>query len=185
MDGATALERSYRHLNATVESVPSEALSTPSACAEWDLRALLNHVLGAGWMFTRANQGEDGVPEDGGDLVGTDHVTACAELAEANVASWRTPDALEGERAFPFGTFPAPVALMINVGEVAVHAWDLAKATGQPADIDPEVAALLLDFYSGMPLEQFRAHGAFGPEVPVDANAPVADRMLGLLGFQP
>ena len=184
MDGATALDRSYVHLNAAVGSVPPEALSSASACEGWDLRALLNHVLGAGWMFTRANQGES-VPEDAGDLVGTDHVAAVAALADANVASWRTPDALEGERAFPFGTFPAPVALMINVGEVAVHAWDIAKATGQPADIDPEVAALLLDFYSQMPLDQFRAHGAFGPEVPVEASAPAADRVLGLLGFQP
>jgi uncharacterized protein (TIGR03086 family) len=136
-------------------------------------------------MFTRANQGETGVPEDAGDLVGADHVTACAELADANVAAWRTPDALEGERSFPFGTFPAPVALMINVGEVAVHAWDLARSTDQPAAIDPEVAALLLDFYSSLPLDQFRGHGAFGPEVPVEDSAPVADRMLGLLGFHP
>jgi uncharacterized protein (TIGR03086 family) len=74
---------------------------------------------------------------------------------------------------------------MINVGEIAVHAWDVAKATDQDATIDPEVASLLLDFYQGMPLDAFRAHGAFGPEVPVDPSAPVADRMLGLLGFQP
>ncbi|MDQ2649928.1 MAG: TIGR03086 family metal-binding protein [Actinomycetota bacterium] len=185
MDGATALERAYGHLTTTVGKVPADGLSTASACAGWDLRDLLNHVLGAGWMFTKANQGETGVLEDAGDLVRDDHVTACADLAAANVAAWRTPDALVGERSYPFGTFPAPVALMLNVGEIAVHAWDVAKATGQPATIDPEVAGLLLDFYQGMPLDGFREHGAFGPEVPVDESAPVADRMLGLLGFQP
>jgi uncharacterized protein (TIGR03086 family) len=185
MDGATALERAYGHLTTTVGNVSSEDLTTASACEGWDLRALLNHVLRAGWMFTRANQGETGVPEDAGDLVGDDHVTACAELAAANVAAWCTPTALEGERTYPFGTFPAPTALMINVGEIAVHSWDVARATGRPAAIDPEVAALLLDFYQGMPLDAFRAHGAFGPEVPVGESAPVADRMLGLLGFHP
>ncbi len=185
MDGATALERSYGHLTTTVGTVSADGLSTASACEGWDLRDLLNHVLGAGWMFTRANDGETGVPEDAGDLVGDDHITACAQLAAANVAAWRTPDALDGERTYPFGTFPAPVALMINVGEIAVHAWDVAKATDQDATIDPEVASLLLDFYQDMPLDAFRAHGAFGPEVPVDPSAPVADRMLGLLGFQP
>ena len=185
MDGATALERSYGHLTTTVGNVSAEELSTASACEGWDLRALLNHVLGAGWMFTRANEGETGVPEDAGDLVGDDHIAACTQLATANVAAWRIPDALDGERTYPFGTFPAPVALMINVGEIAVHAWDVAKATDQDATIDPEVASLLLDFYKGMPLDAFRAHGAFGPEVPVDPSAPVADRMLGLLGFQP
>jgi uncharacterized protein (TIGR03086 family) len=184
MDAIDALERSHARLLGTVATITPEDLSRRSACDEWDLRALLNHVLGAGWMFTLANRGES-VAEDGGDLVGDDPVAACAALAEANVASWRAAGGLEGERAFPFGTFPAPVALMINVGEVAVHAWDLAKATGQEAAIDPEVAELLLDFYGSIPLEEFRAHGAFGPEVEVDPTAPAADRVLALLGFQP
>jgi uncharacterized protein (TIGR03086 family) len=184
MDAIDALERSHHHLLAAVSGIAAADLSSPSACDQWDLRTLLNHILGAGWMFTLANRGES-VGEDGGDLVGDDHVAACAALAEANLASWRAPDALEGERAFPFGTFPAPMALLINVGEVAVHAWDLAKATGQDGTIDPEVAALLLDFYRGLPLEEFRAHGAFGPEVEIDPEAPTADRVLALLGFEP
>jgi uncharacterized protein (TIGR03086 family) len=184
MDAVDALERSQARLLGTVGNIPAGSLASASACEEWDLRALLNHVLGAGWMFTLANRGES-VPEDGGDLVGDDHVAACAAMAEANVASWRADAALEGERAFPFGTFPAPMALMINVGEVAVHTWDLAKATGQDATIDPEVAELLLAFYGSIPLDEFRAHGAFGPEVEIDATAPAADRMLALLGFQP
>jgi hypothetical protein len=61
----------------------------------------------------------------------------------------------------------------------------MAKATGQDATIDPEVAELLLDFYGSIPLDEFRAHGAFGPEVEVDPTAPPADRVLALLGFQP
>jgi hypothetical protein len=66
-----------------------------------------------------------------------------------------------------------------------VHSWDLATATGQDPTIDPEVAALLFDFYRSIPLDEFRAHGAFGPEVEIDPTAPIADRMLALLGFRP
>jgi hypothetical protein len=62
---------------------------------------------------------------------------------------------------------------------------ELAKFTGQDATIDPDVAELLRDFYFRLPLEEFRAHGAFGPEVEVAWAAPVADRMLGPLRFQP
>jgi uncharacterized protein (TIGR03086 family) len=184
MDAIDALERSHGHLTATVRNLSSEELSVPSACDQWDLRALLNHILGTGWMFTLANRGES-VAEDGGDLVGDDHVAACTALAEANLAAWRAAGALEGERALPFGTFPAPMALLINVGEITVHSWDLATATGQDPTIDPEVAALLFDFYRSIPLDEFRAHGAFGPEVEIDPTAPIADRMLALLGFRP
>ena len=184
MDAVSALEVSYGRLNKAVGNVTAEQLSGKSQCSEWDLRAMLNHVLGAGVMFTLANKGES-VPEDGGDLVGTDPVAACAEISAANLATWQAPGAMEGERTFPFGTFPAPVALMINVGEITVHAWDVAKSTGQDATIDPDVAALLWDFYNQLPLDMYREYGAFGAEVPIDESAPVADRMLGLIGFQP
>jgi uncharacterized protein (TIGR03086 family) len=184
MDPVSALEVSYGHLNKAVGNLTAEQLHGTSECTEWDLRAVLNHVLGAGVMFTLANKGES-VPEDGGDLLGADPVAACAEISAANIAAWQAAGALEGERTYPFGTFPAPAALMINVGEVTVHAWDVAKSTGQDSTIDPEVAQLLFDFYNSIPLDAYREHGAFGAIVPVDESAPVADRMLGLIGFHP
>jgi uncharacterized protein (TIGR03086 family) len=183
MDSVTALERSYEHLQKTVANVSVDQLTSASQCEGWDLRVLLNHAFGAGWMFTVVNQGQ-AAGEEAGDIVGNDPAGACAELASANVAAWQTPGASDGDRAYPFGTFPAPVALLINVGEIAVHGWDLAKSTGQDATIDPEVATMLIDFYGTLPLEAFRAHGAFGAEIPVNESAPIADRMLGLIGFR-
>src|SRR5690348_15008198 len=100
MDAIEALERAYEHLNKTATNIPADELANPSNCDQWDLRALLNHTLSCGWMFTLANQGK-AVAEHSGDLVGGDHIRACVELATANVASWRGPDALNGERAFP------------------------------------------------------------------------------------
>jgi hypothetical protein len=58
-------------------------------------------------------------------------------------------------------------------------------ATGQPVELDPEMAAMVLDLYTAVPLDGMRAGGMLGPEVPVPADAPVADRMLGLLGRRP
>ncbi|HEX9547556.1 MAG TPA: TIGR03086 family metal-binding protein, partial [Acidimicrobiales bacterium] len=130
MDRVTALERSYEEMAKLVANLRSEQLSEPTPCTGWDVRALLNHTFGAAWMFTLVNQGE-AIGEDAGDLVGNDPSGAISELIPANVSAWRQPGALEGDRTYPFGTFPAPAGLMINVGEVAVHSWDLAKATGQ------------------------------------------------------
>jgi uncharacterized protein (TIGR03086 family) len=184
MDGVTALERAYEAMGKRVANLTADQLSIQSACSEWDLRALLNHAFGAGWMFTLVNQGQT-LGEDSGDVVGDDPAAACAELAAANVASWKAAGGLEGERTYPFGTFPAEMALVINVGEILIHAWDVAKATGQDATIDPEAAELLYGLYGNMPLDMYREYGAFGPEVQVPESAPIADRLLGLLGFQP
>lgn len=182
MDSFMALERSYAHLLAAATGISGQDLARPSQCAGWDIRTLLNHTLGTGWMFTLVNQGQ-AADEDAGDLVGDDPSGALAELAEANVGAWQSPHSLEGDRVYPFGTYPAQAALALNVGEIAVHAWDLATSTGKDATIDPGVARLLLDFYATLPLDLYRQHGAFGPEVPVSADAPVAARMLGLIGF--
>ena len=57
MDSVTALERSYQHLQKTVANVGVDQLTSASQCERWDLRALLNHTFGAGWMFTLVNQG--------------------------------------------------------------------------------------------------------------------------------
>ncbi len=184
MDVVDALEASYGKAAETVAGLGPDQLTQPSACAEWDIRATLNHTLGATWMFTLANQGQ-AAGEDAGDLVGDDPRTALSEAAAANLASWRQPGAFDGDRAFPFGTFPAPAAAMLNLEEIVVHTWDIAKATGQDTTIDPTIAEMVYEFMCAMPLDPYRAHGAFGPEITVAPTAPVEQRLLALVGRQP
>jgi uncharacterized protein (TIGR03086 family) len=100
------------------------------------------------------------------------------------VASWHERG-LDGDRAYFYGTFPARVGLLVNIGEVVVHSWDLARATGQHYDFDPDLALLVHGLYSAFPLDGMRSNGSLGPEIPVPADAPVADRLLGLLGRRP
>ena len=45
-----------------------------------------------------------------------------------------------------------------------------------------DVAKMLDGFYGGISLDPYRAHGAFGPEVSVDASASHAQRLLARLG---
>ncbi len=184
MDAVTALERSYDQLAKVVANLSPDQLRAPSPCADWDVRATLNHALGAAWMFTLVNQGQP-VGEDAGDVVGDDPSGAVEAAAMANVSAWQQPGALEGDRTYPFGAFPAAAGLMINVGEIAVHAWDIAQASGQQATLDPDVAGTVYEFYATMPLDVYREHGAFGPEVAVDESAPAATKLLALLGRTP
>jgi uncharacterized protein (TIGR03086 family) len=186
MEPVAALERAYESMSKAAANVSADQLTATSQCSDWDVKAMLNHAFGAGWMFTKAQDGGGSADrEDAGDVVGDDPAGACAKLATANIAAWKGEAALEGDRTYPFGTFPAPAALMLNIGEVAVHAWDLAKSTGQEASIDPEVGQLLWDFYTGIDLDMYRQYGAFGQIVPVPESAPIGDRVLGHIGFQP
>jgi uncharacterized protein (TIGR03086 family) len=182
-DPISALARSYDDLAAVVSTMSPDQWASPTDCPAWDAKDLVNHILGGGLMYVAAN---DGVltGEDHGDLIGDDPKAAIESVAANNLASWRKPGALEGERTYPWGTFPAPVGLLINLGEVLVHTWDLADATGQPATIDSEAATLVFDLYANIPMDGMRAGGVYGPELSVPESAPVTDRLLGLLSRQ-
>jgi hypothetical protein len=40
-------------------------------------------------------------------------------------------------REMPIGGMPGSVFVCIAAGDVFTHSWDLARATGQPSDLDP------------------------------------------------
>jgi uncharacterized protein (TIGR03086 family) len=148
------------------------------------VRALLNHVLGGALMYIGANEGQ-ALSEDAGDVVGDDAAGAVARLTAANLDSWRSDGALEGDRVYPWATVPAPWGLIINVAEVALHAWDIAKATGQPAALDADVAQMVFDFYRHVPMEELRATGVYGPELPAPPSASVQELLLCFMSRQP
>ncbi len=125
----TALDESYARVAKVVAGVDAVQLTCPTPCSEWDVRATLDHLIGATWMFTLANEGE-AVGEDARGIGDDEPLTALTKAAEANLASWRTPGAFDGDRTFPFGTFPADAAVMMNLSEVIVHTWDIATALG-------------------------------------------------------
>jgi hypothetical protein len=64
-----------------------------------------------------------------------------------------------------------------------VHGWDLASATGQSTDLDPEVGQAALDFARDN-LEPFRGRG-FSPEISVSEDAPLYERLAGFCGRDP
>jgi uncharacterized protein (TIGR03086 family) len=184
VDVISALDQSYDQTAKLVAGLTPAELDAPSPCAGWDVRATLNHMLGATWMFTLVNQGQ-AADEDAGDVIGDDATLAVTAAAKENLASWRQPGAFEGDRSYAFGTFPATGAAMLNLGEVVVHNWDVAKATGQQLVIDHAVGQMIYDWCVSIPLDDFRDHGAFGPEVAVPTSAPIVDRLVGLLGRHP
>lgn len=71
-----------------------------------------------------------------------------------------------------------------QTAEFAVHGWDLARATGQSTDLDPEVAQRGLDFMSAA-LTPDRRGAAFGPAVKLPEAAPVYDRLVAFAGRDP
>ena len=185
MDTIDTLELSWKYGASVVAGLGPADLATLTPCAGWDVRALLNHTLGEAQMMTDVNNGLVS-SADHGDIVGdgTGLSGAWDAIGQRNVTSWRT-SGLDGDRAYFYGTFPATAGIVINIGEVIVHAWDLARAIGQPFEIDAELAAPVYGLYRAIPLDGMRSNGLLGPEIAVPDDASISDRLLGLLGRTP
>jgi uncharacterized protein (TIGR03086 family) len=70
--------------------------------------------------------------------------------------------------------------------DIFTHAWDLAKATGQSTDLNPELAAALLPQVEASIPDMFRgAEGSgmpFGAKQEAPAGATNADKIAAFLG---
>ena len=174
---------------AAARAITDDQLANKTPCTEYDVRALVNHLLFWGPSLAGAGR-KQSVPQPAAaesdvDLAAGDWRGRLLALLDDITSSWAPPSAWEGETSM--GTphmLPAPVMGDMIVGELAVHGWDLAVATGQRQELPAGLLAHLHDtVFAGM--EQGREMGMYGPEVAVPADAPTLDRVLGLTGRDP
>ena len=170
---------------AHLASVPDEAWEWSTPCAEWDVRALVNHVVGENrWLPPLLGGGtvEDVGDAFDGDLLGDDPHRAWEDSSRAAVAA---VDGVDLDRIvhLSFADVPAAEYLWQLTADLLVHAWDLAHATGQvesiPADVVEPVAAW---FDSAEAL--YRGAGVISEAVAVDSPDPFAV-LLGRFGRDP
>ena len=91
------------------------------------------------------------------------------------------------ERAFllPLGEVSGRFAVGMHTVEAIVHGWDLAKATGQPTEIEPDLCAVAWQQCAGIDDSLRGPRRPFGPPVIVSPDASATDRLVAWLGRQP
>jgi uncharacterized protein (TIGR03086 family) len=182
------LERSFGVAAGVLANVKEDQLDDPTPCASWKVRDLINHLVGGSFFF--AHVARTGRAEGAGeapDFATADFNGAYAEGTKDAVNAFGAEGAMEKMMELPFGTMPGSAFIQIATTDSFMHAWDLAKATGQSTDLDPELAGRLLD---GARL--FISDAIRGPEpmpfsaaVDVPDDAPKADQLAGFLGRTP
>lgn len=181
------LARVVNELRKVVDGVRPDQMSAPTPCTEWDVRAVLNHVTGGSLMFAEClEQGSISDEEFGRlmstDLVGDDPSAVFGAAADRALAAFGAPGAMDQVVTLPFGTMPASVAANIALFDLAVHGLDLAYATGQSTELDPDVLQAGWDAAQGMLGPEMRATGMFGEAQPCADDAPMAERLMAFTG---
>lgn len=176
-----AIRECAEALAATASGIRPEQLGDPTPCEKFTVAELLDHLGATLSSSARAARKE---PQPGGGAEAAMSSAVVAESAERAAAAWGDPSAYEGTTEFGPGEMPAAFAATVTLEELALHGWDLARATGRPFAIGEESARVVLGAVEQI-AEQARANGGYGPPVPVSADAPALHRALGASGRNP
>ena len=173
---------------AVLDQVGTDQLGVATPCEEWDVRDLLGHIIVGSQMAVALL---DGASQDeaaafrnqsfGGDVVDRCRQAVADQLARIGaVSDW---DVVVHHTV---GDVPASRLLEFRIGDLTLHAWDLATAIGVDDGIADDLASVALEQL--LPMAPFIGEiGVFGPgpSGSVGEDAPAVTRLLDLAGRRP
>ncbi|MFF3331343.1 TIGR03086 family metal-binding protein [Streptomyces sp. NPDC002888] len=170
--------------------VREEQLTDATPCPGTAVRNMLGHLVGLAVAFRDAGRKDLGATTDTSPAaavpdIGPGWREELPQVLDELAAAWRDPDAWTGMTRAGGIDLPGAVAGAVAADELVVHAWDLARATGQPYEPDPAALRASYEFLLAAADEPDRGGGLFGPVVPVPPDAPLLDRAVGLSGRDP
>jgi uncharacterized protein (TIGR03086 family) len=163
--------------------VPAGAWDNPAPCEGWVARDVVRHLVD--WMPAfLAAAGGPSLPA--GPSVDVDPAGAWGALDAGLQSLLDDPDAVATVITHPrAGSHRLDDAIAtFFLGDIVIHTWDLARATGLDETLDPDIVH---DMLTGMePLdEMLRASGQYGPKVEVGPDADEQTRLIAFTGRQP
>jgi uncharacterized protein (TIGR03086 family) len=177
-------QKAVNAVDASLHELPADAWSRPTPCAEWDVRALVQHVVNElAWvapLVAGRTIAEVGDSLDG-DLLGEDPLGAFHHHSRAAHAALEEPGALARTVHLSYGDETASGYAEQVTGDVLIHAWDLARGAGLDDTLPPD----LVEWAAGWAPQiapMMAGAGVVGPPVEVGPDADPQTALLALFG---
>ena len=181
----TLLEQIYDHTERVLAEIGPDQYELPTPCTEWNVRELVNHVIGSVHFMASAVAGDAPPAGDPPDFTASKQpAREFRAAADRSLAVWRANGALDGTVNLGPVELPASAALGLNQLDVLTHSWDVAEAIGVDRSMDPPVAESVLAASQMIISDEMRGD-RFAPAVPIADDAPAHDRLAAFLGRQP
>ena len=186
-DQVDLYKRAMAEFDRRVQAIQPSQWGSQTACSEWDVRALVRHLVYENVWVPPLFEGET-IAQVGdrfeGDLLGDDPRGAWDASMKAALASVTRPGAMDDVVQLSSGPTKGSEYAMQLTTDLLVHAWDLAVGIGGDRTLDPEVAAACLADVRKSE-SAVRGSGLFADEVKVGADAGPQAQLLGFLGRTP
>jgi uncharacterized protein (TIGR03086 family) len=186
--GWDVLDSAHRALRSAALGMTPDDGERPTPCEQWTVTQVLQHAAGDQLAWAAAITGGPGPADNpftpSGQLAGTP-LAVVDEALHTAAAAWATVGVYAGDvpSPLPQGPLPASLAAGACALDAAIHAWDIAVATGQPSPLTPALAKPLHAAATQIvePLRGFAYASPLGPQPGDDDIAA----LLHYLGRRP
>ena len=185
MDEVVArFQKAVNCFDSPLHQLVADDLVRPTPCSEWDVRALVQHVVYELAWVTPLVEGRT-IADVGdsldGDRLGSDPLAAFHHHSRAAHEALESAGALDRTVHLSYGDETAAGYAAQVTGDVLIHAWDLAKALGQddalPDDLVSWAAGWAPDVTAMM-----AQGGMVAPPLGVATDADPQTALLALFG---
>jgi uncharacterized protein (TIGR03086 family) len=184
MNAAELFTRSTQEYDKLVREIGDDQWTNPTPSTEWDVRALVNHIVVEDLWAPPLLRGST-IAEVGdrfeGDVLGDDPKATWNQAMDEAVAAANEPGTLDRTTHLSFGDVPGSEYLMQLFADHLIHGWDLARGIGGEDRLDPELVSPCRAWF----LERedlYRGSGAIAERPDLSVGADEQTELLAMFG---
>jgi uncharacterized protein (TIGR03086 family) len=183
MDTLERIEKATAECSRAVGGVKPDQMANATPCAEFELKDLLNHLIGGMGMLKTAATGGKAVPPEG-NIVSDDPSGQYDATRDELLGILKEPGVFDRTWEMPFGAMPGKMMAGIAFMEHLTHAWDVRKATGQETELPADLVKECMELVQPMDA-MLRMPGVCGPAVEPPPGASPTQELMAFMGRQP
>src|SRR5579863_3142276 len=167
MEAKDVFAESVKEAGSCVTRINSASLNNATPCSDWDLRALVNHIVyELAWapdLLAGKRVAEVG-DKYNGDLLRDDLTGSWRQVAEAALTAVRSAD-IHAIVHLSYGDFPAEHYIRELGSDVLIHGWDAGQSIFCSVIFNPDVARATYEFVKPR-ANEFKQSGLFADPLP-------------------
>ena len=184
IDEASLFGRALARFGGLVHDVPDDAWGRSTPCTEWDVRALVHHLVSeVAWVppLLRGKSVADVGDSLSGDLLGDDPVASWDAVAADALAAVDADGAMERTIHLSRRDVSGADYTFEIFNDLAIHAWDLARAIGADETIDDDIVTIIDERMRPM-MAALKSSGSYGEDIVPPEGADAQTRLLAMFG---